>query len=61
MERINSIQEAKKKMETSVNYYKCRIEAWEAVQRQCKKNGEPFAVLSKNFSNCDFSDEYGKK
>lgn len=59
MERIRTIEEAKKKMLRSVEYYKIRLEAWEKVTRNYKKDGAPFSVLSKNFNNCSFVNEYG--
>ena len=59
MEKIYTIEDAKKKTQKSVNYYACRIEAWEKVTRNFKKDGGTFAILSKNFSNCDFRTEYG--
>lgn len=61
MERIYSIEDAKAKMQKSVEYYACRIEAWKKVERLYKKDGSNFSVLSKNFSNCNFTEEYGTK
>lgn len=55
MEKIYTKQDAREKMEKSVKYYKVRIEAWENVKRIYKKNGEPFAILSKNFENARFT------
>ena len=61
MERIYTIEDAKNKMQKSVNYYACRIEAWKKVERLYKKDGKPFTVLSKNFSNLSFRNSYGNK
>lgn len=61
MERITNIEEAKKKMEKSVNFYKCRIEAWEAVTRNRTKTGEAYKILSKNFNNCTFEPYIGDR
>lgn len=61
MERIYTIEDAKAKMQKSVEYYACRIEAWQKVERLYKKDGSNFSVLSKNFSNCSFTEEYGTK
>lgn len=58
MERILNKEDAKKKMEKSVNYYQVRIEAWEKVKRVYKKDGSVFKVLSKNFEGCTFYNEY---
>lgn len=55
MEKIYTKQDAREKMEKSIKYYKVRIEAWENVKRIYKKNGEPFAILSKNFENARFT------
>lgn len=55
MERIRTIEEAVAKMEKSVRYYQCRVDAWAAVKRVYKKDGGAFAVLSKNFTGCKFS------
>lgn len=61
MERIYTIEDAKAKMQKSVNYYACRIEAWKKVTRLYKKDGNSFSVLSKNFSNLSFRESYGSK
>ena len=58
MTNIYTIEDAKARMQESVNFYKYRIEAWEKVQRLHKKNGEDFAILSKNFENCRFYKEW---
>lgn len=54
MERIYSIEDAKAKMQKSVKFYACRIEAWKNVTRLYKKDGKPFAILSKNFEGAKF-------
>ena len=59
MERIYNKEDAKKRMQRSVNFYQIRIEAWENVERVTKKDGSDFAILSKNFKNCEFLTEYG--
>lgn len=59
MERIYNTQDAIKKMENSVKYYGCRIEAWEKVKRAYKKDGSNFKQFSKNFTNCKIVNEYG--
>lgn len=59
MERIYTIEDAKAKMQKSVNYYACRIEAWKKVERLYKKDGKPFAVLSKNFNNLTLMNRFG--
>lgn len=51
---IHSIADAVHAMENSVNYYKCRAAAWDAVKRVYKKDGGSFAVLSKNFTGCRY-------
>lgn len=61
MEKIRSIQEAKAKAQRSVDYYNARVEAWERVKRLYTKGGQPFKVLSKNFENLTFREEYGSK
>lgn len=58
MERIYTIEDAKAKMQKSVEYYACRIEAWKKVERLYKKDGKPFTVLSKNFSNLTFTSRF---
>lgn len=58
MDRIYSIEDAKNEMARKVRYYENRIAAWKAVKRLYKKSGEPFAVLSKNFENCKFCEQY---
>lgn len=59
MERIYNTQDAIKKMENSVKYYGCRIEAWEKVKRVYKKDGSNFKQFNKNFTNCKLVQEYG--
>lgn len=59
MERIYTIEDAKAKMQKSVEYYACRIEAWKKVERLYKKDGKPFAVLSKNFNNLTLMNRFG--
>ena len=59
MEKIYNVQDAIKKMENSVKYYECRIEAWEKVQRVYKKDGSNFKQFNKNFTNCKIVNEYG--
>lgn len=61
METIRTIPEAKAKMEKSCKYYAVRLAAWENVKRLYKKNGEPFATLSKNFSGAKFIEKYGNR
>lgn len=58
MERIYTIEDAKAKMQKSVKYYACRIEAWKKVTRLYKKDGGNFSVLSKNFSGCSFVNRF---
>lgn len=58
MERIYTIEDAKAKMQKSVEYYACRIEAWKKVTRLYKKDGGNFSVLSKNFSGCSFVNRF---
>lgn len=58
MERILNIDEAKKKIEKRILYYEERIEAWKKVERVSRKNGENFANLGKNFTNCEIVREY---
>lgn len=53
MERIFTIEDAREKLERRLAYYNDRVEAWEKVERVSKKNGEDFARLSANFTNCD--------
>ena len=59
MDRIYNTQDAIEKMEKSVKYYGCRIEAWEKVGRAYKKDGSNFKQFSKNFTNCKIVSEYG--
>lgn len=59
MERIYNTKDAIEKMEKSVKYYGCRIEAWEKVKRIYKKDGSNFKQFSKNFTNCKIVNEYG--
>lgn len=59
--RIYSALVAKEEMQKSVDYYTARIEAWEKVKRLYTKSGQPFKVLSKNFENLRFVEEYGSK
>lgn len=59
MERIRNAEDAKKRAEASVAYYETRIKEWEKVQRVRTKAGENFKVLSKNFINCKFVNQYG--
>lgn len=61
MDRITSIAEAKAKMQKSVEYYACRIEAWKKVTRLYKKDGGNFSVLSKNFNNLSFRNRFGNE
>ena len=59
MDRIYNTKDAIEKMEKSVKYYGCRIEAWEKVGRAYKKDGSNFKQFSKNFTNCKIVSEYG--
>lgn len=59
MERIYTIDQAKAKMQKSVNYYDARINAWESVTRKYKKDGSDFKNLSQCFSGVTFVTEYG--
>lgn len=59
MERIFTIEDAKKALEKRLSYYTARVEAWEKVERVRKKDGGDFATLSKNFTNCKFITKYG--
>lgn len=61
MREIRSIKDAKEKMEKSVKYYACRIEAWEKVTRLYKKDGNNFSVLSKNFKDLNFRNRFGSE
>lgn len=58
MERIANVTEAQRRLEERLNYYTARIEAWEKVERIHKKDGEDFAILSKNFTNCKLIEKY---
>jgi len=58
MERIYTIEDAKRKMEKSVIYYQERINAWQQVKRVYKKDGGIFQNLNKNFENATLLTEY---
>lgn len=47
-----------KKLTDSINYYTDRIALWEAVTFPTKKNGDPFAVLSRNFEGAEIGKYY---
>lgn len=61
MDRIYNIEDAKKKMEEKVKYYRCRVEAWEKVKRIKTKSGSDFKILSKNFEGAEVVWEYSSK
>lgn len=52
MARVYSKNDIRKKIENSIDEIRGRMEAWENVKRVYKKDGKPFKVLSKNFTNC---------
>lgn len=49
MERIYNTQDAIKKMEDSVKYYGCRVEAWQKVKRAYKKAGYTLKAYIKEY------------
>lgn len=59
MEKFYTIEEARQKMQKSVNFYALRIEAWKNVKRIYKKDGGSFSILSKNFENLKFRNRFG--
>ena len=59
MSRIYELQDAKNKLQNSVDYYAVRIAAWQSVKRLTKKDGGNFAILSKNFDGARFVSCYG--
>ena len=58
MERIRNFEDVKNKLQESINYYDCRIKAWESVTFPTKKDGTPFKVFSKNFAGADIGKYY---
>lgn len=58
MERIRNFEDVKNRLQESINYYDCRIKAWEAVTFPTKKDGTPFKVFSKNFDGADIGKYY---
>lgn len=45
----------KKDIEKEIDRYQCMKEAWEKVTFPTKKNGEPFAIMSKNFEGATYT------
>lgn len=58
MEKIYNAEEAKKRIEKRIAYYAERVAAWEKVERIRKKDGNDFANLAKNFTNCKIVNSY---
>lgn len=58
---LRNYEEIKKEMESRLNDSKARLEAWENVQIITKKDGTPFANMSKNFTGAKYHMEsYGR-
>lgn len=55
MEKTTSINDVLRAEKNSIYFYSARVAAWENVKRVCRKNGEDFKILSKNFENCSFT------
>lgn len=47
----SDIEKIRKDFEEQISRHSALIEAWKAVERQTKKDGSDFAILSKNFKN----------
>lgn len=54
-----STDDIRNDLQKYINDYTAKIALWGNVTRVYKKNGDAFAVLSKNFTNCTFCTEYG--
>lgn len=52
-----NLDEIMTNLKKEITVYRARLAAWEAVTFPTKKNGEPFAVMSKNISGATYKAE----
>ncbi len=60
MANCYDLEGIKKSIEQEIDKYQCMKKAWEKVTFPTKKNGEPFANMSKNFENAFYNLNFGK-
>lgn len=54
------LEDWKQKLQKDIDNYKTRAELWRNVKRLYKKNGEAFAVFSKNFDGVKIVEEWNR-
>lgn len=60
MANYYNLDSIKTHIKQEIDKYQCMKEAWENVAFPTKKNGEPFANMSKNFENAFYNLSLGK-
>lgn len=58
MDKIRRFEDVTAKISNSISYHEALLIAWQDVKRVSKKNGENFAILSKNFEGCEIKTPY---
>ena len=55
MANCYNLDGVKKNIEKEIDRYQCMKKAWEKVTFPIKKNGEPYAIMSKNFEGATYN------